>query len=84
MSEPIVERMLNENPLIAFSPFTHGQVEMLRDLGNHLFAELDRTIGVGEVDGPGFQRAYAMFWLWVLGAYEVARTSNNNAIPTQA
>ena len=84
MSEPIVERMLNENPLIAFSPFTHGQVEMLRDLGNHLFAELDRTIGVGEVDGPRFQRAYAMFWLWVLRAYEVARTSNNNAIPTQA
>ena len=74
MNEPIVERMLDENPLIAFSPFTHGQVEILRDLATRLFAELDRTIGAGQVDGQGFQRCYAMFWLWVLGAYEVTRT----------
>src|SRR6266478_2222182 len=74
MSDPLVERMFNENPLIAFSPFTHGQVEILRDLSTRLFAELDRAIDAGEVDGQGFQRAYAMFWLWVLGAYEVTRT----------
>lgn len=74
MSDPAVERMLDENPLIAFSAFSHSQVEILRDLATRLLAELDRSIAPGEVDGQGFQRAYAMFWLWVLGAYEVVRT----------
>jgi len=74
MSDPVVERMLDENPLIAFSAFSHSQVEILRDLARRLLAELDRSIAPGQVDGQGFQRAYAMFWLWVLGAYEVVRT----------
>jgi len=69
-----VERMFNENPLIAFSAFSHSQVEILRDLSTRLLAELDRSVAPGQVDGEGFQRAYAMFWLWILGTYEVVRT----------
>ena len=70
----MIEAMLEENPLVAFSPYTHSQVEILSQLGASLLAELDAAIREKQIDGQRFNRAYAMFWLWVLGAYEVTRT----------
>jgi hypothetical protein len=75
MSEPdAVAKMYEAAPLIRFSVYTHGQVAMLRELGNEVLGLLNSSMSDSKVDGMGFIRAYNLFWLWVLGAFEVART----------
>ena len=74
-----IERMLDENPLLVFSCYTHGQKEILDELGAEIVALLDNGILAREdgrvvVDGRFFKQAYGKFWLWVLGAYEMVRT----------
>jgi len=69
-----VNKMLSENPLIAFSVYTHLQVEVIRKLGNEITDVLDRSIKPGTVESEGSQRVHGQFWLWVLGAYEITRT----------
>ena len=74
-----IERMLDENPLMVFSCYTHGQKEILDELAAEILDLLDKGIhtrenGQVEVDGRVFKRVYGKFWLWVLGAYEMVRT----------
>lgn len=69
-----IEQMLQQDPLIAFSVYTAIQVHTLNVLAREIFELLDSSMTAGSVDGQGFNRAYGMFWLWVLGAYEVTRT----------
>ena len=70
-----VRRLLRENPLIAFSVYTHIQADITRGLGRDVARTLDAAFGQQtSVDGGAFNRAYGQFWLWVLAAYEVVRT----------
>ena len=70
----VIDRMLDQEPLILFSFYTTGQVRTLQHVGKELFSLLDSTIAPASIDGESFNRAYGLFWLWVLGAYEVTRT----------
>jgi hypothetical protein len=74
MSDDAVERMLDEKPLIAFSVYTAGQVDVLNETAQTIVSTLESSIRPDGIDGLAFNRAYGLFWLWVLGAYEVART----------
>jgi hypothetical protein len=73
-NDNLVENMLNENPLIGFSVYTHLQVEIVRNLGRQILEILDNAFEPGIADGNSVNRAYGMFWLWVLGSYEIIRT----------
>lgn len=66
--------MLAQNPLIGFSVYTHIQVCTLSALGREILALFDSYIAEGSADAQAVNRAYGMFWLWLLGAYEVTRT----------
>ncbi len=72
--EQQIDKMLSENPLVAFSVYTHSQVQTIRGLRGEITDVLDKSMTAGTLDAEGFQRVYALFWLWVLGAYEVTRT----------
>jgi len=74
-----VKKMLNENPLIAFSLYTHIQVETIRDLGQQISEILDTAFKPGVADGNSINHAYGLFWLWVLGSYEITRTMSQSA-----
>ena len=66
--------MLKRAPLVRFSLYSHAQVDAVKWLSSDLLARLDVCVSDGAVDGEGFQHIYGLFWLWVLGAYEVTRT----------
>jgi hypothetical protein len=69
-----IAEMLDQNPLIGFSVYTHIQVCTLSALGREILALLDSYIAEGSADAQAVNRAYGMFWLWLLGAFEVTRT----------
>jgi len=69
-----IAEMHNQNPLIRFSPYTQIQVRTLSEFGREILDLLDSSMAKGSVDAQAFHRAYGMFWLWLLGAYEVTRT----------
>lgn len=77
---PVVERMLDENPLIQFSVYTDIQNKIVLDLGQSVLEALmagiakDESTGHISCDWPLANRAYGEFWLWILGAYEIVRT----------
>jgi hypothetical protein len=73
-NENLAEKMLNENPLLAFSVYTHIQVEIVRDLGRQILEILDNAFEPSVVGENSVNRAYGLFWLWVLGSYEITRT----------
>ena len=69
-----ISEMLNQNPLIGFSIYTQIQVRTLSAFGQEILDLLDSSMAEGSVDAQALNRAYGMFWLWLLGAYEVTRT----------
>ena len=71
-----IAKMLEKAPLLRFSPYSRGQVETIRNLSVELIKLMDDSINGNEIDGQSFQRIYSLFWLWVLGAYEITRTMN--------
>lgn len=73
-NEKFINKIVRENPLIAFSLYTHLQVEIVRDLGHQILEILDTAFDSNAADGKGVNRAYGSFWLWVLGSYEITRT----------
>lgn len=57
-----------------FSTYSQVQVDALRRLSAEIRELLDSSISERAIDTAGFQRTYGLFWLWVLGAYEMTRT----------
>lgn len=43
-------------------------------LGSEIGKALDKALDRESVDGESLNRAYGLFWLWVIGTYEVIRT----------
>jgi len=74
ISNTTIEEMLDANPLVQFSVYTQLQLETVRDIGKKTLDVLDTTMQSGIVEGTGVKQAYALFWLWVLGSYEITRT----------
>ena len=74
-SDQVFEDFLDRNPLAVFSVYTHLQVKVLTDLGANIVGALDQSFGDGSlVDSEGINEVYGLFWLWVVGAFEVVRT----------
>jgi hypothetical protein len=80
-TNPIIEKILNKNPLTVFSVYTDIQCRTVQTLGREILLCLDVGItpdaGTGQgtiCGGDVINRGYGQFWLWVLGAYEIVRT----------
>ena len=65
-----IEKLYREKPLALFSIYTQVQADYLVKQGNTLCDKLDGY----DKDIVDFNDTYGQFWLWVLGAYEVIRT----------
>ena len=73
-----VQEILKKNPLLAFSIYTHSQVQFLEQTASKIETILEEGIEGNTIQGGCFTEAYGLFWLWVLGAYEVVRTMSQN------
>lgn len=69
-----VQRILETNPLLRFSLYTDAQLHALNDVGN----EIVGLCADWPDDMTNHHRVYNLFWLWVLGAYEVVRTMDQH------
>jgi hypothetical protein len=72
------EDMINRDPLLKFSLYTAVQKSALSNIGQEIVAHLDNSnLPDGHVS-PAILRAYELFWLWTLGAYEVIRVMDEH------
>lgn len=65
-----IGKIMEETPLLGFSLYTATQVQSLQNIGKEII-DLSSNWNGTITDSP---RVYDLFWLWVLGAYEVLRT----------
>jgi hypothetical protein len=63
-----------EIPLVAFSFYLAGRVNVLLSFADEIVDHLDAGFSTARVDGGRVDRAESLMWLWILGAYEVVRT----------
>jgi hypothetical protein len=71
---PTWEQVVEREPLIAFSFYLSGRVNVLREFADEILENLDAGFTGEGVDGARVERAESLMWLWTLGAYEVVRT----------
>jgi hypothetical protein len=72
---------LVKRPLVRFSVYTDIQAATIVGLGEQILNEMDNGL-IREpkgsepkgVDGTVFNKVNGLFWIWVLGSYEVVRT----------
>ena len=74
-----ISDFLDQNPLMRLSSYSHTQSAFLCDLGAEINDLLDLCVqstsdSQTAIDSQKFNRAHFLFWLWVLGAFEVCRT----------
>jgi hypothetical protein len=77
--DPIIQKMIEDNPLMLFSIYTQIQFYILRDIRVKILDMLDKAFKDSTTDnviisGEIMNELYGYFWLWVLGAYEIVRT----------
>jgi hypothetical protein len=65
---------VEREPLLAFSHFLSGRVNILCSYADEIIENLDKGFASQCVDGGRVERAESLMWLWLLGAYEVVRT----------
>lgn len=72
---PMPDEFAKHNPLVRFSFYANGRVQVLLKLGVEILGELDAAFASdSSVSFEHLARAEELSWLWVLGAYEVVRT----------
>src|SRR5271166_1019795 len=71
---PTWEQVVEREPLIAFSFYLSGRINVLLAFACEIIENLDRGFSSTVVDGGRVERAESLMWLWTLGAYEVVRT----------
>ncbi|MGO9231814.1 MAG: hypothetical protein ACLQKA_21690 [Bryobacteraceae bacterium] len=71
---PTEEQIVERDPLIAFSLYLSGRVNVLCSFADEIIDNLDRGFSGERVDGASVERAESLMWFWLLGAYEVVRT----------
>lgn len=80
--DPVIVKHFTEHPLSAFSLYTEVQFRVLKEVGKNVIDSLDNAFKDSHLEGEtlhGFDpneinKAYGLFWLWVLGAFELIRT----------
>jgi hypothetical protein len=72
--DPTWEEMVAREPLLAFSFYLSGRVNVLLGLADEIVDHLDEAFAGSVVDGGKLERASSLMWLWSLAAYEVIRT----------
>ncbi|HAX90899.1 MAG TPA: hypothetical protein DCY07_01640 [Rhodospirillaceae bacterium] len=76
----LFEKFLDENPLAIFSTYTHTQSQWVINLGKEIIAELAVALEEPKtVKTEHMTLAYAHFWFWILGVYEVIRTMDQHS-----
>lgn len=73
-----MDRLLDERQLIRFSLYTSSQARILIGIGRKIIQCLDEGLVRPNRVEPAARDAYGLFWLWVLGAYEVIRTMSQH------
>ena len=71
---PTWAQTVEREPLIAFSHYLSGRVNVLCSFADEIIENLDKGLSGSCVDGGRVERAESLMWFWVLGAYEVVRT----------
>src|ERR1017187_10768584 len=71
---PTWEQTLECYPLMAFSHYLTGRVEVLHAFADEIVESLDKAFSRKCVHYCFLVRAESLMWLWTLGAYEVVRT----------
>ncbi|MDP2225567.1 MAG: hypothetical protein Q8M57_11430 [Nitrosomonas sp.] len=71
---PTEEEILERDPLLLFSFYLAGRVNVLCVIGDEILENLDKGFSAGCIDSGRIDRAESFMWLWILGAYEVVRT----------
>lgn len=71
---PTWEQVVEREPLMAFSFYLSGRVNVLLALEDEILGHLDQGFSAACIDGGSVERAESLMWLWMLGAYEVVRT----------
>lgn len=77
--DDLINNMYEQHPLLYFSQYTYSQAWILIELGNDILSTMDEGIAAGSLDYKTGKKIYGMFWLWVLGAYEVVRTMSQHS-----
>jgi hypothetical protein len=71
---PTWEQVIEREPLIAFSFYLSGRINVLLSVADEIIDNLDQAYSRSIIDGGQIGRAETLMWLWILGAYEVVRT----------
>jgi hypothetical protein len=72
---PTWEQSCEREPLLKFSLYLVGRVNVLLDLSDEIIRNLDQGFADSKcIHSAPIERAESLVWLWILGAYEVVRT----------
>jgi len=71
---PTDDQVFDREPLLVFSFYLSGRVNVLCSFANEIIENLDNGFSNQCIDGKRIERAESLMWLWILGAYEVVRT----------
>lgn len=72
--DPTWEQIVEREPLMAFSFYLSGRVNVLLDLADEILEDLEQGFSPATIDCARVGRADSLMWLWILGAYEIVRT----------
>jgi hypothetical protein len=75
---PTWAQTVEREPLIAFSHYLSGRVNVLCSFADEIVENLDKGFAGQRVDGGRVERAESLMWFWLLGAYEVVRTMHQD------
>jgi hypothetical protein len=71
---PTWDQTLEHYPLMGFSHYLTGRVEVLLAFADEIVENLDKAFSGTAIQEEFLTRAESLMWLWTLGAYEVVRT----------
>jgi hypothetical protein len=74
-----VQDILEHSPLLKFSLYTQIQFQAIQEIGEETLRSMTwRPAPELGMSSSNLKRAYHLFWLWTLGAYEVIRTMSEH------
>lgn len=71
---PTLDHIVEREPLVAFSHYLSGRVNVLCSFADEIIETLDKGFSGECLNGEQIMRAESLMWFWLLGAYEVVRT----------
>jgi len=74
LNNPTWDEVVDRYPLMKFSFYLQGRVNVLFDIARKIVENLDNSYDEECVNMERVMDAESLMWLWILGAYEVVRT----------